>query len=107
MIAIALALVLGSALTPSPIPLKPCAASCMRTDWGAQCYFELRPVCLKREIECADSPTIDCVPVSVSLGAWSPIYTNASNESTPSNWSATGGPYSVTPLTAPLVGGGW
>ena len=69
-----IALVLALALTsPQPKP-RLCAETCTRLGAYSRCYVTPRMTCLKREWACVDSAVVDCVPLAVNLGAWSPVW---------------------------------
>lgn len=100
MIALVLALALVS---PAPHALR-CAASCLERGDHYACFYELRPVCRRREVDCQDTVMVDCVPVSVSLGAWNPIPNEGPSRyltSEPAVWGSYGGVYNVTPQAVP------
>jgi hypothetical protein len=67
-ISLALALLLTSP-PRAAVPMRECVTSCQRMGNYSKCFFELRPVCGKREFECVDSREVDCVPLMVSLGS--------------------------------------
>ena len=83
MIPILLAFVLSGA--PSvPAPARPkCIIRCVADaslDGVQTCYYDELPVCGKRQQQCVDSSTRDCVPRSVDLGTWDPVPENYSPE---------------------------
>lgn len=92
MIALVLALVIAS---PRPVL---CAETCTVIGNYSRCYVTPRRACLKREFLCVDSPTLDCVPLAVSLGAWSPVWNEAPHTTvTYEDWPA------LTPPAAPYA----
>jgi hypothetical protein len=80
----------------SPAPVRLCAETCDNMGDYRRCYVTPRAICRKRELDCVDSPTLDCVQLVVSLGRWEPVPVDYRPTPTAADWPA------VTPPLAPL-----
>lgn len=67
-----LSLVLSVFILVDPPALKQCVVGCRadgRNGPGVTtCFYELLPVCRKRQVVCVESKTLACDPVAVEIG---------------------------------------